>query len=114
MVSLVCATVANVGLAQLIDISVPVLMTVYPVAIALVAVTFLTECFAYPKTAHRLVVGVALFFGIIDGFKAAKVDVSVFNFMPLHNEGMAWLLPTAIVIIGCLLVRKPKEALAVS
>ncbi|MGS0674427.1 branched-chain amino acid transport system II carrier protein [Shewanella sp. 125m-1] len=114
LVSVVCATVANVGLAQLIDISVPVLMTVYPVAIALVAVTFLTERFAYPKTAHRLVVSVALFFGIIDGFKAAKVDVSMFNFMPLHNEGMAWLLPTAIVIIACMFVKKPAEQLAVN
>lgn len=114
VVSVVCATIANVGLAQLISISVPVLMTVYPVAIALVAVTFLTERFANPKAAHRIVLSVALFFGIIDGIKAAGVDVSVLNFMPLHNEGMAWLLPTAIAIIACMLVKKPSEQLAVN
>ncbi|MCG9730084.1 branched-chain amino acid transport system II carrier protein [Shewanella sp. Isolate13] len=114
VVSVVCATIANVGLAQLISISVPVLMTVYPVAIALVAVTFLTERFANPTAAHRIVLSVALFFGIIDGIKAAGVDVSVLNFMPLHNEGMAWLLPTAIAIIACMLVKKPSEQLAVN
>ncbi|GIU23021.1 branched-chain amino acid transport system carrier protein [Shewanella sp. MBTL60-007] len=114
VVSVVCATIANVGLAQLISISVPVLMTVYPVAIALVAVTFLTERFANAKAAHRIVLSVALFFGIIDGIKAAGVDVSVLNFMPLHNEGMAWLLPTAIAIIACMLVKKPSEQLAVN
>ena len=89
-------------------------MTVYPVAIALVAVTFLTERFANPKAAHRIVLSVALFFGIVDGFKAAKVDVSMFNFMPLHNEGMAWLLPTAIVIIACLMAKKPSQPVAAS
>ncbi|MGP1782642.1 branched-chain amino acid transport system II carrier protein [Shewanella frigidimarina] len=38
----------------------------------------------------------------------------MFNFMPLHNEGMAWLLPTAIVIIACMFVKKPAEQLAVN
>ncbi|WOT05734.1 branched-chain amino acid transport system II carrier protein [Shewanella youngdeokensis] len=112
LLSVICATIANVGLAQLISISIPVLMTVYPVAIALVAVTFLTERFAKPETAHRIVLSVALFFGIIDGLKAAGVDVSVFEFMPLHAEGMAWLLPTAIAIIACLLFNNKKSIAA--
>ena len=112
LLSVICATIANVGLSQLISISIPVLMTVYPVAIALVAVTFLTERFAKPAAAHRIVLSVALFFGIIDGIKAAGVDVSIFNFMPLHAEGMAWLLPTAITILACLMVKKPQAVAA--
>ncbi|PKG55336.1 branched-chain amino acid transport system II carrier protein [Shewanella sp. Choline-02u-19] len=114
ILSVICATIANVGLAQLISISIPVLMTVYPVAIALVAVTFLTERFAKPEAAHRIVLSVALFFGIIDGIKAAGVDVSAFNFMPLHTEGMAWLLPTAMTIFACLMMKKEQAAVAVS
>ncbi|MDB2386347.1 branched-chain amino acid transport system II carrier protein [Shewanella sp.] len=109
LISVVCATVANVGLSQLISISIPVLMTVYPVAIALVAVTFLTGHFAKPALAHRLVLSVALFFGIIDGIKAAGGDVSAFNFMPLHAEGMAWLLPCVIAIIACLMIKKQPD-----
>jgi LIVCS family branched-chain amino acid:cation transporter len=114
ILSVICATVANVGLAQLISISIPVLMTVYPVAIALVAVTFLTERFAKPEAAHRIVLSVALFFGIIDGLKAAGVDVSMFNFMPLHTEGMAWLLPTALTIFACLMMKKEQAVMAVN
>lgn len=114
LLSVICATIANVGLSQLISISIPVLMTVYPVAIALVAVTFLTERFAKPEAAHRIVLSVALFFGIIDGIKAAGVDVSVFNFMPLHAEGMAWLLPTSIAIAACLMMKKQQATVAVS
>ena len=108
IISLICATVANVGLSQLISISVPVLYTIYPVAIALVAVTFLTEKFSMPEFSHRIVLSVALVFGVIDGLKAAGVNMDLVNFMPLHSEGMAWLLPTGLTIIACLLVKKPK------
>lgn len=109
IISVICATVANVGLSQLISISVPVLYTIYPVAIALVAVTFLTEKFAMPEFSHRIVLSVALLFGVIDGLKAAGIDMSLTDFMPLHNEGMAWLLPTGLTILACLFVKKPKS-----
>lgn len=102
--SAICATVANVGLTQLISISIPVLVSIYPVAIALVAVTFLTERFARPEFSHRLVLSVALVFGAFDGLQAAGVNMSLLDFMPLHAEGMAWLLPTAIVVIVCLFI----------
>lgn len=108
VMSLACATVANVGLAQLINISIPVLVTIYPVAIALVAVTYLTELFPRPAFAHRMVLSVALLFGLIDGMKAAGLDMNAFNDMPLQAQGMAWLLPTAITIMICLMVKRPK------
>lgn len=104
--SLVCAVVANVGLSQLIQISIPVLVTIYPVAIALVLVTFLTSLFARPALSHRVVLSVALVFGVIDGLKAAGVNMSAFDFLPLHAEGMAWVLPTVITVVVCLLVKK--------
>jgi len=109
IISVICATVANVGLSQLISISVPVLYTIYPVAIALVAVTFLTEKFSMPEFSHRIVLSVALLFGVIDGLKAAGFDITLTDFMPLHNEGMAWLLPTGLTILACLFIKKPKS-----
>jgi LIVCS family branched-chain amino acid:cation transporter len=108
IISLICATVANVGLSELISISVPVLYTIYPVAIALVAVTFLTDKFSMPEFSHRIVLSVALVFGVIDGLKAAGFDMSFVDFMPLHSEGMAWLLPTGMTIVACLLIKKSK------
>ncbi|WP_076540840.1 branched-chain amino acid transport system II carrier protein [Shewanella sp. UCD-KL21] len=110
----VCATVANVGLTQLIHISIPVLMTIYPVAIALVAITFLTERFPRPEFSHRLVLSIALFFGIFDGLQVAGVDTSFLSFMPLHAEGMAWLLPVGLAIVACLFVPAKDQALAAS
>jgi LIVCS family branched-chain amino acid:cation transporter len=98
-----------VGLSQLIIISIPVLMTIYPVAIALVLVTFITPQFARPELSQRLILSVALAFGVLDGLKTGGFDMSMFNFLPLHAEGMAWVLPTAIVSAVCLFLPKSDQ-----
>ncbi|MBO1271678.1 branched-chain amino acid transport system II carrier protein [Shewanella sp. 4t3-1-2LB] len=124
VLSVICAVVANVGLSQLISISIPVLMMVYPVAIALVLVTFVNNWFRNPRLAHRAALSVALIFGIFDGLKVAAASLQSFDVksespvtmalvhfvegvspvmskMPLYDQGMAWLVPTLIVVIGC-------------
>lgn len=133
--SVICAVIANVGLTHLIAISIPVLMTIYPVAIALVAVTFLTNYFANPQFAHRAVLSVALLFGIFDGMKVAAsslVDADgqavnalaqsfihfvegmapTLSVLPLYSEGMAWLLPTLVTLILCLVIGHKRQAAA--
>ncbi|WP_421324941.1 branched-chain amino acid transport system II carrier protein, partial [Aeromonas sp. 604176] len=45
LLGVICAVVANVGLSQLISLSIPVLVAIYPVAVALVLVTFLKGYF---------------------------------------------------------------------
>ncbi|KWU02270.1 MAG: branched-chain amino acid transport system II carrier protein [Vibrio toranzoniae] len=104
-----CATVANVGLSQLISLSVPVLFALYPVAIALVALTFLRSRFPNPKVAYRVVVLVSLLFALIDGAKVAGIDVSALDIMPLFDIGMGWLLPTTAAIICMFFVGKSAE-----
>ncbi|KJR31959.1 branched-chain amino acid transport system II carrier protein [Vibrio navarrensis] len=94
-----CAVVANVGLAQLISLSVPVLFALYPVAIALVALTFVRKKLPNPRVAYRVVILVSLLFALIDAAKVAGVDVSAFKVLPLFDVGMGWLLPTAAAII---------------
>lgn len=94
-----CAVVANVGLAQLISLSVPVLFALYPVAIALVALTFVRKKLPNPKVAYRVVILVSLLFALIDAAKVAGVDVSAFNVLPLFEVGMGWLLPTMTAIV---------------
>ena len=100
--SVVCAIVANVGLTQLIEISIPVLVSVYPVAIALVAITYITPKLNNPELSHRIVVGVALLFGVVDGLSSAGIEIHVFDFMPLFDQGLAWLIPTMIAMLVCI------------
>ncbi len=94
-----CAVVANVGLAQLIALSVPVLFALYPVAIALVALTFIRNKLANPQLAYRIVILVSLLFALIDAAKVSGLDVSLFNFLPLFEIGMGWLLPTFATMV---------------
>ncbi|MCY9843702.1 branched-chain amino acid transport system II carrier protein [Vibrio caribbeanicus] len=96
---LACAVVANVGLSQLITLSVPVLFALYPVAIALVVLTFVRSKLRNPRFAYQLVIAVSLLFALIDAAKVAGLDVSKFNVLPLFDIGMGWLIPTGTAML---------------
>lgn len=107
-----CATVANVGLSQLIALSVPVLFALYPVAIALVTLTFFRNRLPNTQLAYRVVLSVSLLFALIDAAKVLGMNVSAFEVLPLFQYGMGWLLPTAITLVAMFFVpgREPKLA----
>ncbi|WP_434340017.1 branched-chain amino acid transport system II carrier protein [Motilimonas cestriensis] len=102
----VCALVTNVGLTQLITLSIPVLFAVYPVAIALIALTFVQEKLGNKGLSYKFVLSIALMFGVLDGLKVAGLDMHAFNFLPLFDKGLAWLLPTAVALVIALLAFK--------
>ena len=99
-----CAVVANVGLSQLITLSVPVLYALYPVAIALVMLTFVRSKLRNPRFGYQLVIAVSLLFALIDAAKVAGLDVSTFNTLPLFDIGMGWLIPTGIAMLLAIFV----------
>lgn len=101
-----CALVTNIGLSELITLSIPVLFIVYPVAIALVTLTLLDNFISKKKLSYRFVVAISLFFGLLDGLNVAGVNMQHFNFLPLFDKGMAWVLPTMAGIIIALFVFK--------
>lgn len=105
-----CAVVANVGLAQLIALSVPVLFALYPVAIALIALTFMRNKLANPAMAYRVVILVALLFALIDAAKVAGLDMSALSMLPLFDVGMGWLLPTAATMVCMMFIGQSEQA----
>lgn len=113
IVGTACAVVANVGLSQLISLSVPVLFALYPVAIALVALTFVRSKLPNPKVAYRVVILVSLLFAMVDAAKVAGFDVSALSVLPLFDVGMGWLIPTAAAIVCMFFVSKSNEQVLV-
>ncbi|WP_318423349.1 branched-chain amino acid transport system II carrier protein [Photobacterium leiognathi] len=99
VLAVICAVVANVGLNQLIALSVPVLFALYPVAIALVALALVRKWLPNPRLAYRVVLLVSFIFSMIDVAKYLKFDVSMFSSLPLFNYGMAWVLPTLVALV---------------
>lgn len=104
-----CATVANVGLSQLIALSVPVLYALYPVAIALVALTYLRPWLKNPHFAYRVVVTTSLVFALIDALKVVGIDVEFFSFLPLYDMSMGWLLPTLLSTVFVVVFSKKNQ-----
>ncbi|MGF1725967.1 branched-chain amino acid transport system II carrier protein [Photobacterium nomapromontoriensis] len=99
VLSVICCVVANVGLNQLIILSLPALFALYPIAMALVFLTFIRRWLPNPTLSYRVVMLVALSFSMIDAAKVAGFDVSAFRVIPLFDYGMAWLMPTSIALV---------------
>ncbi|MDX1303326.1 branched-chain amino acid transport system II carrier protein [Photobacterium sp.] len=99
VLAVICCVVANVGLNQLIKISLPALFALYPIAMALVILTFIRRWLPNPVLSYRVVMLVALSFSMIDAAKVSGFDVTAFKIIPLFDYGMAWLLPTTIALV---------------
>jgi LIVCS family branched-chain amino acid:cation transporter len=94
--------VANQGLTQLISISVPVLVGLYPLAIVLVALSLLDNRWLSPRRVFVPVMTVALVFGLVDGFAAAgfsQLLPSWLGELPLAGQSLGWLLPVLITLL---------------
>ena len=99
VLAVICCVVANVGLNQLIKISLPALFALYPIAMALVILTFIRRWLPNPALSYRVVMLVALSFSMIDAAKVSGFDVTAFKIIPLFDYGMAWLMPTFVALV---------------
>ncbi|MCM3455677.1 branched-chain amino acid transport system II carrier protein [Heyndrickxia oleronia] len=104
--------IANFGLANIINYSIPVLMFLYPLAIVLMLLTFLSPLFNHSRLVYIAATVVTFLISIIDGlktfFKLFKMDyfgwvsgiIKVYeHYLPFYHEGLGWLLPVLIVIL---------------
>ena len=110
--SLVSFVIANFGLANIINFSIPVLMFLYPLAIALMLLTFLSKLFNHSRLVYVAAISVTFMISIIDGFKTfcdlvgmkyfgwlAHIVAFYERVLPLYNNGLGWLLPVLISIL---------------
>ncbi|HHJ4328518.1 TPA: branched-chain amino acid transport system II carrier protein, partial [Klebsiella pneumoniae] len=94
--------VANQGLTQLIKVSVPVLVGLYPLAIVLVTLSLLDRLWRRPARIFRPCMAVTLLFGVAGGLSAAGFDALVpelFQQLPLASHDLGWLLPVTVVLV---------------
>lgn len=104
---------ANQGLAELIRISVPVLVGLYPLAIVLIGLSLLDRLWISPGRVFIPVMAVTLVFGIIDGVAAAGFESlipSFFRQLPLAEPSLGWLLPVLLTLLMAILVDRWRGA----
>ncbi|WP_372873187.1 branched-chain amino acid transport system II carrier protein [Shewanella sp.] len=103
---LVSALVANLGLDTLLAITLPVVVALHPLAIALLLIAPLRRRLS--RLAQGMVLATATGFGVIDaghilglfGDKALKL----LGHLPLFDSFASWLLPTLVVLGASVLV----------
>ena len=94
--------VSNLGLSQLIQISVPVLTAIYPPCIALVVLSFTRSWWHNSSRVIAPPMFISLLFGILDGIKASAFSDILPSWaqrLPLAEQGLAWLMPTVVMVV---------------
>ncbi|MBO2534245.1 branched-chain amino acid transport system II carrier protein [Rummeliibacillus suwonensis] len=97
--------VANIGLEQLIAISLPVLLAIYPLAIVLMCLTLVSKWFNDARAVYITALIFTGFVSVYDGLKQAKITFTSYedflNNIPLYSAGIGWLIPAIVgIVIG--------------
>jgi branched-chain amino acid:cation transporter, LIVCS family len=99
-VTLVSLLIANLGLNQIISISVPVLIVLYPITIVLVILSFLDRFFNGSRGVYVGAVFAAAMVSVVDGLKTFGIEsnalASLLKSLPLYAEGLGWVLPALV------------------
>lgn len=99
--SVFSAGLANFGLNELIAVSVPVLVAIYPLVICLMALTFLHPLFKGKKEVYQGSMLLTLIVALFDGLNAAGITIAPINdllaiVLPLYEVGLGWIVPAII------------------
>ena len=110
--------IANLGLSQIISLSIPVLMFLYPLAITLILVAIMSPLFKDKAIVYQMTTVFTLPFALLDfihnlptGFKETlqldKVSLWATETIPFFEIGMSWVIPALIgLVIGWILSKK--------
>lgn len=91
--------ISNIGLAGIIRLSTPVLNALYPVAIVLIALSFLPACFQK----QRVYVGTVALTAAQSILAALPFSAGFANALPLGSSGFGWVLPAMVGLLAGLL-----------
>ncbi|GGB67626.1 branched-chain amino acid transport system II carrier protein [Fictibacillus barbaricus] len=100
LVTLVSFTLSNLGLNQILKVSVPFLVTAYPLTIVLIALTFFNRYFKNSKKVYGSAILFTGVFAMMDGLLAFGIDLGPIQVMkdnlPLSSMGLQWILPAIV------------------
>lgn len=103
VICLFSVCIANIGLTQLISITLPILIGIYPLAIVLISISFFHSWFNGYRAVYLFALVAAGIIGFFDMLKAFGVIfapiTNVLNYLPLYEEGIGWLVPSFIAAI---------------
>ena len=108
--TLVSTLIANVGLKELLAYTIPALLIIYPVAIALIALALVQSKLKNPRIVYAATLIPVFVVGAIDGlaatgFEWAKtISEGPLTLLPLHSDSMGWVLPGVVGFIIAMVI----------
>ncbi|MBK5498754.1 branched-chain amino acid transport system II carrier protein [Peribacillus sp. TH14] len=114
IVTLVGFILSNMGLNQILKVSVPFLVMAYPLTIVLIVLTFFSRHFKNPKKVYRSAMIFTGVFALIDGLNAFGLPIgpvqTFSDALPLSSYGMEWIIPALVGIASGLLLSQIGQA----
>ena len=112
--------VSNIGLSAIIEYSIPMLMLIYPPAIALILLAFLGKFFAHDRTVYIATMIGTWAAAIFDCMKTLPAPVQAAlhldapiafaaAHLPLFDKNLVWLLPAVIGFAAGMAIRASRK-----
>ena len=112
--------VSNIGLSAIIEYSIPMLMLIYPPAIALILLAFLGKFFAHDRTVYITTMTSTWAAAIFDCMKTLPAPVQAAlhldapiafaaAHLPLFDKNLGWLLPAVIGFAAGMAIRASRR-----
>ncbi|MGR5062373.1 branched-chain amino acid transport system II carrier protein [Photobacterium sp. DNB22_13_2] len=115
IVVLLTGIIANVGLDQILALSLPAILVLCPVAIALILCALFYPGEKQYQGTYMAAIAIAFIFGSIDAASILEVvpsalDTHFKEWLPLYSANASWLLPCGFILISKRLAnfRKPR------
>jgi LIVCS family branched-chain amino acid:cation transporter len=114
VLSLLSFLIANLGLNNIIQYAVPVLMLLYPLAIVLILLALSSPLFGHKQSVYAASMFLTFCVSFFDGYSTLVsslpgATISLFesikavytDYLPLNDIGLGWVLPAVVgAIIG--------------
>ena len=109
VVSLVCVMFANMGLNEIIEFFLPVLLVLYPISISLIFLSLIRDWLPNTQLTYRVTLTVTFLLSLVDLFRTEDFLVlgvfgDVFKMVPGYENHMAWLLPSLVTLLLTMIV----------
>lgn len=112
--------ISNVGLSKIIELSIPVLMFLYPLSIVLILLALFEDAFGRARSVYvsgMIFTGIA---ALLDCFKALPASIQTAlglenivlfaeKTVPFYSLGLGWIVPAVVGIVIGLVIRKVKD-----
>lgn len=98
-ISLVSLFFANFGLNRILQISVPVLMAIYPMAIILMVLALFHKLYIPSTNVYLLSIAFTGFVSVLDALGSFGFKPQFLNYLPFYKHGLGWVLPAVFGIV---------------